>query len=108
MNPTSEQLETYFQTEKEFQLFQELGGIEHDKMMADIKIEQLESAIRKFLNYARTGNSVNTYVPNWQIEELAESLNPVQMPPQDLPRTNPCPSPPKNQELPILDSRTEF
>ena len=70
--------------------------------------EDLESAIRKFLNYARTGNSINTYVPNWQMEELAESLNLLQRLQPNLPHTNQDHFPPQSQEPLPLDSRTEF
>lgn len=72
------------------------------------RIQELESAIRKFLNYARTGNNVHSYVPNWQIEELATSLKSHQKPQPDLPHTNQDHFPPQSQELLPLDSRTEF
>lgn len=70
--------------------------------------EDLESTLRKFLNYARTGNGENTYVPNWQIEELATSLKSHQRLQPGLPHTNQDHFPPRSQEPLPLDSRTEF
>lgn len=70
--------------------------------------EDLESAIRKFLNYARTGKGESTHVPNWQIEDLAMSLKLLQRLQPDLPHTNQDHFPPQSQELLPLDSRTEF
>lgn len=70
--------------------------------------EDLESTLRRFLNYARTGNSESTHVPNWQIEDLAISLKPLQRPQPDLHRTNQDHFPPQSQEPLPLDSRTEF
>lgn len=45
MNPTSEELKTYFQTKREEELFQELELLEHEKIMADIRIEDLKEEV---------------------------------------------------------------
>lgn len=42
MNPTSKELQTLFQTKMEEQLYHQLGGVEHDLMMAQIRIEELQ------------------------------------------------------------------
>lgn len=75
--------------------------------------EDLESAIRKFLNYTRKGQITETggfkwIVPKNQIEELAESIKPPQRLQPNLPHTNQDHFPPQSQEPLPLDSRTEF
>ena len=52
--------------------------------------------------------SVREMGPDMDTVRKALNFKFPQMPPQDLPRTNPYPSPPQSQELPTSDSKTEF
>lgn len=102
MNPTAEEIKTLFKTEREAELFYALGEVEHDLIMAKIRIEDLEAqnkilietghwigqdeahdlkvAVQKFLEYARIGGLGSDskgviFVHLWQMQELRDALN---------------------------------